>query len=408
MESISIILGQNILIIGVVLFAVISTVRNLSELITLSQKPAAPSPTPTKAPVKVVKKSFAPIDVDCLLHHTSWASNDLTAEQDAIYEVFAANGMPYHTEKIIQGTSLTRIVYTLENMKDYNRISRLEKQFRAALNKPEASISVEGKYINIDFASDLDDTLYIGDMLRNDTTPGAIPIGRSADGQDVFADIEDLKHILVAGASGSGKSVWVQGMILSLLAKHKDLELYMIDPKVVEFNRYRAIHNCHVVTEADKAADLLKNICNEMDRRYIEIAKAGARDITGVPGMKRIIVIVDELADLMCSGQKKQIETCIVRLAQKARACGIHLVLATQYPKSDIVTGLIKTNMPTKICFAVPTTAASCVMLGKGGAEKLIGKGDMLYQTEKDIMPRRLQGAMVSDNDLDYILSMRA
>lgn len=391
-----------IMIYGIIIFLIITLISNVIYLF-IPKKKAVLSP---EKPVK----PFEAIDTSNLIHHTRFASKCMDDEQYRIFEVFKANNMPYTTKEIYQGTSMTRIVYTLNNIKDYSRIGRLEKQFQAAIGTNKASLSIDGPNVNIDLPT-YHDTLYLGDMLTQpeyiNSVNHTIPIGRTAYNEYVFDDIENLKHILVAGASGSGKSVWVQGVILSLLAKHDDIDIYMIDPKIVEFGRYANIPHCKVVTQVHEAFMLLSDLCIDMNKRYAQIAAAGARDITGVPGMRRKIVIVDELADLMCSGLKKEIEQSIVRLAQKARACGIHLVLATQYPKSDIVTGLIKTNMPTKVCFAVPSSTASCVMIGKGGAEKLIGKGDMLYQTEKDIHPRRLQGAMVTDNDIAYILNRR-
>ena len=145
-----------------------------------------------------------------------------------------------------------------------------------------------------------------------------------------------------------------------------------------------------------------------MDNRYRILAEAGVRDIDGYNKlhgcrMKRIVLFIDELADLM-ETSKGQTESYIVRIAQKARACGIHLVIATQYPKASVVTGLIKANIPTKVCFAVTSPTASCVMLGKGGAEKLIGKGDMLYQTEKDVNPIRLQAGLIEEKEINNIV----
>ena len=238
-----------------------------------------------------------------------------------------------------------------------------------------------------------------------------VAIGRAIDGENILADIDKLKHVLVAGASGSGKSVFVQGMIVSLLAKHTpdDIDIFMVDPKMVEFSFYKPLAQCHVVTETKDAVELLNNLTEVMDDRYRELSAAGCRDIESYNEryadhkMKRIVLFIDELADLIKTS-KKSVETAIVRIAQKARACGIHMVIATQYPVASVVTGLIKANMPTKVCFTVTNATASCVMLGKGGAEKLMGKGDMLYQTEKDVNPIRLQAGLIEEKEINNIV----
>ena len=350
---------------------------------------------------------FSPITIDRLTRHLAFKEMDMSVMQKICETVFTdINKIPVTHKKNICGTSIQRLEFTLDNLKDYDKIMKCESQLKAAFDNDNVSIIRDGSTIAVERPFFLE-TLYMGDLLKANpsywtTNKLNIPIGRSTSGKDVFANIEDLKHILVAGCSGSGKSVFLQSMLLSILARHNDAEIYILDPKRVEFSRYSNVPNCTVVTEIETAALLLEYLCEEMEHRYILLEKSGARDIDTYNAqggdMKRIILMVDELGDIM-KQIKKQAEPLLVRLAQKSRACGIHLVLATQYPTADIITGCIKQNIPTKICFAVPSTTASVVVLGRKGAEKLVGKGDMLYQTEKDLNPIRLQGGYVEDID---------
>lgn len=356
-----------------------------------------------------------PVLDETIERHVRWGTVDNTDDVLAIRRVLNNYGIAFNIESFTQGPTLTQYTLTLPRLEDYKKVMKLEGDFKVALNREGVRLSQNGAYINIELPCYVD-TLRLGDVLLDEKFRNSnrltVAIGRAIDGTNVLADIEDLKHVLVAGASGSGKSVFVQGMILSLLTKHTpdDIELYMIDPKMVEFSFYKPLVQCHVVTETFQAIELLKNLTTEMDNRYRILAEAGVRDIDGynkLPGcrMKRIVLFIDELADLM-ETSKGQTESYIVRIAQKARACGIHLVIATQYPKASVVTGLIKANIPTKVCFAVTSPTASCVMLGKGGAEKLIGKGDMLYQTEKDINPTRLQGGYADEDDILRVVNV--
>jgi S-DNA-T family DNA segregation ATPase FtsK/SpoIIIE len=352
------------------------------------------------------------MDISKLTHHTKWTELNIEPYQGIATLIFQANGIPVTHKQTIQGIGIVRIEFTLDRLKDYDRALRLESQMRAGYDLDGVTMIREGSTIAVEVPCKAD-TLYVGDMLANPgytaTDRFNVAIGRTTTGKDVFADLEELKHILVAGTSGSGKSVFLQSLLLSIIGKHsEDAEIYILDPKMVEFNKYKVCKPCTVVTEISEAASLLSDLCNQMEERYRAMTAAGVRDIDSYNdkfphGMKRIIFMVDELGDLMKQA-KRETEPYLVRLAQKARACGIHLIPATQYPTKDIVTGAIKQNMPTKVCFAVPTTTASVVMLGKKGAEMLRGKGDMYFQTEKDIRPIRVQGAFATDNDIDIVI----
>mgnify|MGYP002227546850 FL=1 len=255
-----------------------------------------------------------------------------------------------------------------------------------------------------------------GDMLIDNEFQSSdgftMAIGMAVDGSKHYIDIAKACHILISGMTGSGKSIVLHNLILSLLMKKDPVQmhLYIIDPKATEFEYYKNLAACTVVSEANGAVDLLKNLCIEMDRRYSVLAAAGCRDIDSYNQkfadrpMRRDIVFIDELSDLMSMGGKS-VEGSIVRIAQKARACGIHLVIATQYPVAKVVTGLIKANMPTKICLRVGTVTNSMVALDMAGGEKLMGHGDMLFLPNGSLSPVRLQGGFVSETAINNVVA---
>lgn len=244
-----------------------------------------------------------------------------------------------------------------------------------------------------------------------------VALGKDIAGRPVVADLGKMPHLLIAGATGSGKSVCINSLICSLMFKAKptELKLMMIDPKMVELTGYNGIPHLltPVVTDAKKAAAALKWMTTEMDNRYARFAAAGVRDmrrynkgqrLAGRKPMPFIVVVIDELADLMMVAPG-EVEDAVCRLAQKARAAGIHLVVATQRPSVDVITGLIKANVPSRIAFAVSSQIDSRTILDVGGAEKLVGRGDMLFLPVGAAKPIRLQGAFVSDREVQNIVS---
>ena len=241
-----------------------------------------------------------------------------------------------------------------------------------------------------------------------------IGLGQDIAGQPVVADLAKMPHCLVAGTTGSGKSVGINAMILSLLFKAtpQQVRLLLIDPKMLEMGIYEGIPHllCPVVTDMRKAANGLNWCVGEMDRRYRLLSKAGVRSLASYnaqnpfEALPFIVVVIDELADLMMVGGKK-IEELIARLAQKARAAGIHLVLATQRPSVDVITGLIKANIPTRLSFQVASKIDSRTILDQMGAETLLGMGDMLYQPAGSSQPLRLHGAFVSDDEVHRVVA---
>lgn len=243
-----------------------------------------------------------------------------------------------------------------------------------------------------------------------------VGLGIDIGGQEILADLAQMPHLLVAGATGSGKSVCINTIITSILFKARpdEVKFILIDPKMVELSNYNGIPHLMVpvVTDAKKAASVLNWAVQEMEKRYSLFASSRVRDmerfnnLENEEKMPAIVIIIDELADLMMVAPH-DVEDAICRLAQKARAAGIHLVLATQRPSVDVITGIIKANIPSRISFAVSSQIDSRTILDMGGAEKLLGKGDMLFYPVGSSKPRRVQGAFVSDNEvsclLDYI-----
>ncbi len=242
----------------------------------------------------------------------------------------------------------------------------------------------------------------------------SVGLGMDIAGETVLADLSKMPHLLVAGATGSGKSVCINTLIMSILYKAypNEVKFIMIDPKMVELSMYNGIPHlmAPVVTEAKKAAGTLKVVVNEMERRYKLFAEARVRDldkynagITEGEALPYIVVIIDELADLMMLAPV-EVEDCICRLAQMARATGIHLVVATQRPSVDVITGLIKANISSRIAFAVSSQIDSRTILDSAGAERLLGRGDMLFSPIGSMKPRRVQGALVTEKEIEAVI----
>ena len=250
-------------------------------------------------------------------------------------------------------------------------------------------------------------------------------LGADVSGNPVIFDIEKMPHVLVAGTTGSGKSVCINSILMSILyhAKPEEVKLLLIDPKKVEFKVYRDIPHlcCRIISDPKKAAGALNTAVNEMEKRFELIEEVGVRNIAGYneatkndpdkPYMPRLVIVIDEFADLMMTA-KDEVETAVVRIAQKARAAGIHLIIGTQRPSVDVITGLIKANIPSRIAFTVMSGIDSRTILDTVGAEKLCGRGDMLYAPVGAQKPQRVQGAFVSDSEVetvvDYVKSHNA
>ena len=252
--------------------------------------------------------------------------------------------------------------------------------------------------------------------FRNSASPLSVALGRDIAGKNIVADIAKMPHLLIAGATGSGKSVCINTIVASVLYKAgpADVRMIMIDPKIVELGVYNGIPHLlvPVVTNPKKAAGALSWAVQEMEQRYTAFSEQNVRDIRAynalaesrkdLTKMPQILIIIDELADLMMVAAK-EIEESIIRLAQKARAAGLHIIIATQRPSVDVITGLIKANIPSRIAFAVTSQIDSRTILDGGGAEKLLGRGDMLFHPIGMSKPLRVQGAFVSDSEIEAL-----
>lgn len=253
--------------------------------------------------------------------------------------------------------------------------------------------------------------LMLSDAFKKRKSSLALCIGRDVSGDTFLADLGPMPHLLIAGSTGSGKSVCINALIVSLLYQNgpDDMKLILVDPKRVEFSLYNGIPHLltPVITDVQKTINALKWVVNEMDRRYELLSQAGKRNIKDYNAtgnhMPYIVLVIDELADLM-STAAREVEAAIIRLAQMARAVGIHLILATQRPSVDVITGLIKANITARIAFNVASLIDSRTILDHSGAEKLIGKGDMLFINSTLGKPKRLQGALLSEDEIERVV----
>jgi len=305
-----------------------------------------------------------------------------------------------------------------------NRIANLSDDIALHLAAPAVRIEapIPGKSaIGIEVPNKTNSTVYLREIIGSEEfakhkSKVAVALGKDISGQPIVIDIEKMPHLLIAGVTGSGKSVCINSILISLLYKAKpdEVKLILVDPKVVELNVYNGIPHLliPVVTDPSKAAGALNWAVGEMLQRYKMFADKGVRNFSGYNNslsegeqkLPQIVIIIDELADLMMAA-KGDIEDAICRLAQMARAAGMHLVIATQRPDSNVITGLIKANVPSHIAFAVSSQINSHIILDASGAEKLLGKGDMLYAPLGATKPARVQGCFVSDGEVEKVVA---
>lgn len=305
-----------------------------------------------------------------------------------------------------------------------SQISTLSKDLALALKAERLRIEapVPGEsYVGVEVPNSEVSTVRMRSLLESPEFlaikgPLALPLGRDVSGLPVVSDLSSMPHLLIAGTTNSGKSVCIQSITLSLaMNNHPDeLKLVMIDPKRVELNRFNGLPHLfgQVETNTDRIMAVLRWATTEMDVRYQKLEKVQARNLdtynarmrkSGKEIMPRIVILIDELADLMMNS-REDTETAIVRLAQKARAVGMHLVVATQRPSADVITGLIKANFPTRIAFTVASAVDSRIILDANGAETLLGKGDLLFLHPRTGIPQRAQGVMVTDKEIQNVL----
>lgn len=325
---------------------------------------------------------------------------------------------------ISKGPAITRYEIQLKPGTKMSKITNLSDDIALNLATQQVRIAaVPGKAaVGIEVPNDSTSLVTLREVLEteefeNTDAKLSVGLGKNIAGTPIMADLGKMPHMLIAGATGSGKSVCVNTIITSILlnAKPDEVKFLMIDPKVVELNTYNGIPHLilPVVTDPKKASVALNWAVQEMTKRYNSFAEHGVRDIKGYNKkfgedktlfMPQIVVIIDELADLMMVAPN-QVEDAICRLAQMARAAGIHLIVATQRPSVDVITGVIKANIPSRVAFAVSSAIDSRTIIDMAGAEKLLGKGDMLYYPVGSSKPQRVQGAFISDEEVESIVS---
>jgi DNA segregation ATPase FtsK/SpoIIIE, S-DNA-T family len=335
-------------------------------------------------------------------------------------DTLASFGVGAKVIHIERGPSITRYELRPERGVKISRIASLTDDLALALAATSVRIEapIPGKSaVGIEIPNAIVSIVAIREILERlpkGAAPLSIALGKDITGGPVFGDLGKMPHLLVAGATGAGKSVCLNCIIASLLVTSRpdELELLMIDPKRVELTVYNGIPHLRneVITDPSMAAGALNKITNEMDARYQRFAKAGVRKIEEYNAkyptekLPYIVVIIDELADLMLIAPAK-VEMLVMRLAQLARATGIHLVVATQRPSVDVITGLIKANIPSRIAFAVSSQVDSRVILDMNGAERLLGRGDMLYLPIDAPKPVRAQGALISGHEIEKLVA---
>lgn len=343
---------------------------------------------------------------------------------------FASFGIKVTVERAEIGPSVTKYEVKPAVGVRVNRISNLSDDLALALAAKDVRIEapIPGKsLIGIEVPNSDIATVSFRELWEQSQTKAEnfleIPLGKAVNGTARAFDLSKMPHLLVAGSTGSGKSVAVNGIIASILMKARpdQVKFMMVDPKMVELSVYNDIPHLliPVVTNPRKASKALQKVVDEMENRYELFAKVGVRNIAGfnakveefnsqseykqIP-LPFIVVIVDELADLMMVASK-EVEDAIIRLGQKARAAGIHMILATQRPSVDVISGLIKANVPSRVAFAVSSGTDSRTILDENGAEKLLGRGDMLFKPIDENHPVRLQGSFISDDDVERIVN---
>lgn len=350
---------------------------------------------------------------------------ELVSQADVLEETLASFGIEAKVINVHRGPTITRFEIQPAAGVKVSRIVNLADDLALGLAATGVRIEapIPGKSaIGLEIANKAKATVYLREVLETEEFLGsssklAIALGKDIAGEPVIADMMEIPHLLIAGSTGSGKSVCLNAIITSLLykAKPNELKFLLIDPKVVELNVYNGLPHllCPVVTDPRMASQGLKNIVKEMEQRYQLFAAQGVKDIARYneqadqreeKPLPYIIVIIDELADLMMTAAA-EVEDTICRIAQKSRAAGIHLIVATQRPSVDVITGVIKANIMTRIAFAVSSQADSRTILDMGGAEKLLGRGDMLYHPVGASKPRRLQSAYIAEDEVEKVVA---
>jgi S-DNA-T family DNA segregation ATPase FtsK/SpoIIIE len=405
----------------------VERVINIPKRAAKSETKEKETPARSVAPITGDDGKPPPLpDIRHLAYYESITPNtaDLEAKARAIEETLASFKVEATVREINPGPSVTQFALEPGNGVKVRRITELQNDLALAL--AAQSIRVEAPIpgmarVGLEIPNPEIATVGLREVIESPAFSKSksklpLPLGRDVNGRYVVGDLAKMPHLLIAGATGAGKSVCLNGIISTFLIKFRpdELRLLMIDPKMVELTMFNAVPHlqCPVVTEMDKVVGALRMVLKEMNRRYELFKKLGVRNIDGYrlrtadepeyEKMPYMVVIIDELADLMMT-TPDDVETLLARLTQMARATGIHLIIATQRPSVNVLTGLIKANVPARIAFAVSSMIDSRVVLDMPGAERLLGKGDMLYLPPDAAKPVRVQGAFI-DEDVKAIV----
>ena len=406
-------------------------VKQVKEPKASAPKAEKPAPAPAPKPVPAAKAGYQLPPLDLLAFGGGEETNRRALEDTArdLEETLHQHGVDASLTKIVPGPTVTRYEVELAPGVKVNKVSNLAHDIAYALATPDVRllVPIPGKSaIGVEVPNRKRKLVSLGDILRSpeaekETHPLTVAVGMDISGMPMLLNLSELPHVLIAGATGAGKSSCINSLVTSLLMRTTpdDVRLIMVDPKRVELGQYNGVPHLltRVITNPKKANDALKWAVAEMDRRYDLLADAKVRDIDGyrekldaggldVEQFDRfpyIVVLVDELNDLMMVAGR-EVEESIVRIAQMARAVGIHLVLATQRPSVNVITGVIKANVPSRLAFSVASQTDSRVILDSAGAEKLVGMGDMLVVTAKEPRPRRIQGAFVRESEIHEVV----
>jgi S-DNA-T family DNA segregation ATPase FtsK/SpoIIIE len=348
---------------------------------------------------------------------------DIKGNAQIIENTLDSFGIKANVSEVNKGPAVTQYALKITQGTKISKITSLATDLALALAAPTGQVRIEapiaGKsLVGVEVPNYTAQYVTLREMLAAPTLKQhksklAVALGIGVSGEHVVADIAKMPHLLIAGSTGSGKSVAVNAFMCSILfrASPEEVKFILVDPKRVELSGYNDIPHLMtpVIVEPNKVVSALKWATNEMDRRYKQLAEVRVRNISeynemaGLSAMPNIIIVIDELADIMLFAPT-EVEECITRIAQMARAVGIHLVLATQRPSVDVITGLIKANVPTRIAFNVSSVTDSRVILDSPGAEKLLGRGDMLYLPPDRAKPLRVQGTFVNDREIHGLI----
>ena len=352
-------------------------------------------------------------------------ASELQANQARLSDTIRSFGIDATIANVTRGPSVTRYEVELDQGVRLNKLTNLADDIALALGATGvriAPIPDKISMVGIEVPNKLVSPVYIHDVIdssefRDNPSKVSFAVGRDISNRNVVGNIAKLPHLLIAGTTGSGKSVCTNSLIISLLYKAtpEEVRLIMVDPKMVELGIYNGIPHLliPVVTDPKKAAGALQWAVVEMMKRYRAFSEIGVRDLAsynahaakteGMEKMPQIVVVIDELADLMLVAAK-EVEESICRVAQMGRAAGMHLIIATQRPSADVITGLMKANIPSRIAFAVASSLESRIILDTTGAEKLVGRGDMLYFPLGTGKPQRVQGCLISDEEVAAVV----